>query len=424
MSNMPHSIRLAVLAGAGVSGLAAGSVAHAQAAISAAEAGAASAKNHVSNYVDLSGSVGYSTNPRLSSSGSSSSSVVGRVSAYAVHSVQSDRDSIQLTGYIENQSYLTGSSSTQVFSLSAAARHVASERVTLFGNASFNGDIGGQLYNRFIAIPTAPPMTDVGNPLPPGSILDPTYISLNRRQYRLSGQGGLDYKLSERDSLNATAGYEHVFFSGSGSDLNYDTLTGSFGWNRQFSERTTGGLRVVVQRVDYGSRGHSVVVSPQVTASTTLAEGWTASGAIGASIIDQSTFMIHDRRVDLSFNGTLCRQTESESICASGSRGAQSAIGEGLATSTSASLSYFRRLSQKDTVQAGVSVTQTSHDNAFIGRGSSRYYTASASYNRKISSRLSTGVDGSVSKVRQTGYDVPVQATGVVYLRYRLGDLQ
>lgn len=421
------SWRPILLAGVASASLCWASAANAQAAATSGEVAAANSRNHVSNYVDLNGSVGVATNPRLQGGSGTSVTGLGRVSAYAVHSVVTDRDSLNLTGYIENQSYTNGLSSTQSFDLGVSARRVQSERLTVYGSADFSGDVGGQLYNRFVSVPTAPPMVDVGNPLPTILIIDPNAIGLSRRTFRVAAQGGFAYGFSARDSIDGSLGFQRAFVTGSGPSLNYTTVTGSLGWQRRISERSSAGARLVVSRGQYGSRGHSTVVSPQLTASTTLAEGWSANVAVGASISDENVLGIHERNVGLSLDAGLCKTSPNQSLCVSVSRGAQSAIGQGLSNVTSASGTYFRRLDAKNTVQAGVSVSQSSgstRETQLLVAPKTSFYSANVSYNRKISPRLSTGVEAGARKFTQRGTNVPIATNATVFLRYRLGDLQ
>ena len=424
MLNTP-TLKLVLAAGVATASITVPTVTEAQTAASVAEAAAkAEAKNQVSNYIDLSGSVGFSTNGRLSPSGGGSGAAgIGRVSAYAAHTVVSNRDQISLTAYAENQSYTKGGGSTQSFETQGSIRHSVNPRLDIYGSAGLSGDTGGQLYNRFVSVPYAPIALDPNNPLPSTGIIDPAFVSLNRRQYRLYGNGGFSHKFSARDFVNASAGYTKVFYKGSGANLDYDTINGSVGWDRQFTERTSGGLRLGVSRSDYGNRGHSTVFNPAVTARTQLSEGWDANGAIGVSLVRQTTSFGRSNSTDLSLDASLCRTLVTQSFCGRVSRSAQTSIGQGLVNATTAGLTYFRRINAKDTLQAGASVARSSGGNVPLLSTTTTYYTANASYNRKISPRLSTGVEGGVRKVDQRGSGTPVDANAVIFLRYRLGDL-
>jgi len=392
----------------------------------AAEAAAkAEAKNHVSNYIDLSGSVGYSTNGRLSQSGPGSNGAgIGRISAYAAHTVVSSRDQISVTAYGENQSYTSGGGSTQAFSLNGSIRHTVNPRLDIYASAGASGDTGGQLYNRFVSLPYAPSTIDPNNPLPSTGVIDPAFVSFNRRQYRLFANGGFSHKFTARDYINGSVGYTKVLYRGTGADLDYDTVNGSVGWDRQFSERTTGGLRLGASRSDYGARGNSNVFNPAITARTQLSEGWDASGSIGVSFVRQTSPFGRSNSRDLSLDASLCRRLETQSFCGNVSRSAQTSIGQGLVNATTAGLSYFRRINSKDTLQLGASLSRSSGGNiAPLLLTKSTYYSANASYNRKLSSRLSTGIEGGARKIDQRGSSTPVDANAVIFLRYRLGDL-
>lgn len=406
----------------GVAALGPAAAAFAQATAGAAQDTAAKVTSHVFNYLDFSAAAGIATNPQLGSSNGTAG--LGRVSAYAVHSVVGERNTLQLTAYAENQSYTNEYRSTQSFELAGDASRQASPRLKLYGGARFRSDIGGQLYNRFFDVPLSPVIVDVSNPLPAQAAIDPALIALNRNRYQASGQIGLSYKLSARDSLNGSLGYEHVFFSGTGNGLNYDVLTATTGWDHQISERTTAGARLVAQRSTYGAGGNSSVISPQVTVRTRLAEGWSASGSAGVSFVDQHTPTISGHSTNLNFDGALCRETLDQEICARAARANQASIGQSVVQSTSASLSYFRRLSPKDTIQAAASVARSSGQNRLLFADHSTYYTGSASYNRKFSPRFSGGVEGSLSKIDQANVSIPFQASATAYIRYRLGDIQ
>jgi len=387
----------------------------------------AEAKNRVSNSIDLNGSVGYSTNSYLdpNSGSGSNGSLFGRVSALAAHSVVSNRATANVSAYVENQTYITDNrGSTQIFDLNGSIRYAMTPRLDIYGSAGFSGDIGGQLNNRFTTLPSAPPPVDTTNPLPPVNVLDPNLISLNRRQYRASGQGGLSYKMTERDFVNASVGFTRVFFTKADSILGYRTLSGSLGWDRVLSERATVGLRVSANRTDYRAGDDTTIISPAVTATLQLAENWSLSGSAGASFVN-SSFITLGKARSTSFSGdlTICKSGELERLCASASRGTQASIGQNVVTVTAASLSYFRRIGAVNTIQVSADVSRSSGGDSLLIARKSTYYGVNASFNRRLSQRLSTGINGSARRVERTGGGVPTDVSGSIFLRYRLGDL-
>lgn len=388
----------------------------------------AEAKNRVSNSIDLSGSVGYSSNSYLdpTTGGSSNGSLFGRISALATHSVISNRSTVNVSAYVENQTYITENrGSTPIFDLNANIRYVLTPRLDVYGSAGFSGDIGGQLNNRFTSLPSTPAPVDTTNPLPPINVLDPNLISLNRRQYRASGQAGLSYKLTERDFVNATVGFARVFFTRSDSTLGYRTLNGSLGWNRVLSERATVGLRVSASRSDYRAGDDTTIISPAVTASLQLAEDWSLSGAVGASFV-KSSFTTAGKSRSTSFSGdvSICKSGELERLCAGASRSTQASIGQNVVTVTAATLSYSRRIGALSTIQVSADVSRSSGGDSLLIARKSTYYGLNASFDRKLSQRLSTGINGSIRRVERTGGSIPTDTSGSIFLRYRLGDLQ
>lgn len=427
---MMYASRLAISAGVLSFALGGASAAHAQVTSTTAPApdsalalqAQAEAKNHRSTYIDLNGGLGYSSNSYSGSSGGGGG--FGRISATAVHSVVSNRASTNLSAYVENQTYFSGGGSNQVFDLNGSTRYTIEPRLDVFASVGLSGDIGGQLFNRFTSVPSAPPTSEAGNPLPPIDVLDPNLIGLNRRQYRASANGGFSYKISPRDFVNASVGYQKVFFSSGGSGLDYSTVSGSLGWNRVLSERKTVGLRVTAQRTDYRGGGDSTIISPTVTGTAQLSEGWSLSGAVGLSFVNNNTLGSSERSTNFTANASLCKSLETGSICAAAARASQASVGQSVVTSTTASLSYSRVLGARDTLRLAADYGRSSGDNNVLIADRSTYYGAHASYDRKISARLSAGAEGGVRRVTRTGGSTPTDVSGSIFLRYRLGDLQ
>lgn len=385
----------------------------------------AEAANHVTNFIDLNGSVGYSSNSYLDSSGNNSGSVFGRISALAAHSVVSNRTTLNASAYVENQTYANGNrGSTQIFDLNGSIRYVLDPRLDVYANVGFSGDIGGQLNNRFTTLPSAPPPVDTTNPLPPVNVLDPNLISLNRRQYRANGQTGFSYKLTERDYASVSVGYSRVFFTKSDSLLGFGTLNGSLAWNRVLSERATVGLRVSANRTDYRAGDDTTIISPAVTATLQLAENWSLNGSLGASFVNSSYVTLgKDHSTNFSGDVSLCKSGELERLCATASRNTQATLGQNVVTVTAGALSYFRRIGPLNTLQVSADLSHSSGGDSLLIASKSTYYGVNASFNRQISQRLSAGVNGSVRRVDRTGGGIPTDTSGSIFLRYRLGDL-
>jgi hypothetical protein len=381
------------------------------------------------DFIDLRAAVGFSSNPRLRLN--SSSSAFGRLSAYAEHGWHSERGKTTLSAYVENTTYLKDYGSKQIFDLDARTQQAVSPNVSVFGDLRFTGDFAGQLSNRLYSVPSEPPVTDPGNPIPPDTN-NPDLFGLVGRQYRIEGQVGASIRTSAKGTLSVSAGAEHLMFSGRNSPSSYNVYFGSVGYNHQVTERTGVGATLFLQRQDFAGSDYANVINPTLTAHTQLSETMTASGAVGILTIQQHRNGETHTSTSPSFSASLCNATSVGSFCGRIARDAQTALGRALANTTgeaavrtSASLDYYRRLGRNDTFQASISGTRYSTAEAIPGDGRFRttYLSTVVGYDRKLGPRMSAGVSGGARKLFQTGPDPRIDLNASAYLRYRIGDL-
>ena len=376
------------------------------------------------SHVDLTGTAGYSQNPFLLQG--ADGSFFGRISAAGYHSIRGERGETDLSGYVENTTYLKDYGSKQIFDLHASTRYQVSELVEMFANAQFSGDIGGQLINRFNTVPNAPPPPEPGGvEPPPGDSFDANVLNLNRRQYRLVGQAGATLTLSARDTLTVAGSGQYVFFSKDSDDLNYSVVTGTVAWQREFSERTTGGAQMSVQRANYPGPDHnSTVFNPQLTLHTLLSGGWEANVAGGLSVVHRNSETGDDKSVNPSADFEICRTTESQRYCGRGSYSTQTASTQEALQTTTAGIDYFNRLDLKNTIQARLGYIHYSGGNFGTEVTGTNYYTGGMSFSHKFSDRFSTGADAGARKaVQNSTGTIPFDFTLSAFVRYRLGDL-
>ena len=139
-----------------------------------------------------------------------------------------------------------------------------------------------------------------------------------------------------------------------------------------------------------------------------------------------------DTSTALSFSGSLCSRSTASSICGHVSRDAQTGLSSGViggqgqaAITTEASLSYWRRLGPKDSIQASLSASRYSTVADIEGASPhSTYVSGAVGYDRNINARLFGGIQGGVRRLFQSGPDPDTDFNATVYLRYRLGDIQ
>jgi len=374
-----------------------------------------------STYLDVTGELGYATNPFLRVDGDGSA--FGRLSAYAAHIRTDERSDTALSAYVENTTYLNDYNSKQIFDLNARTSYQTSEQVRIFGSVGFSGDIAGQLSNRFVTVPLAPEVPD-DQELPPDVIVDPDLASFTSRQYRLRGQVGASIRASERGTVSLSAGAQRVLYTDDSLD-DYTTYSLNGAYDHTLSERSSVGGSLYVWRAEYdGGDDSTTVVNPQITYRTQLSESLNASAGIGVSFARQERDGSDDSSVNLSFNGSLCRVTEFERLCGRVSRYANSSGASGnLVTTTSAGVDWFRRIDEKQTVQLSAAVIRYSGEEDVDVDSDALHFRISGNYDRKLGRRASVGVNAGVRSLRREGPNPDADFNGTVYVRYRIGDI-
>src|SRR4051812_43514867 len=84
----------------------------------------AMAQDTTTTYVDLTGSVGWSSNPLIRTV-DSQSSFLGRASARGVHAWKGERTSAAITGFVEGTTYFNDYGLKSIFSVNGSASHQA-----------------------------------------------------------------------------------------------------------------------------------------------------------------------------------------------------------------------------------------------------------------------------------------------------------
>ncbi len=382
-----------------------------------------------STYVDLEAGAGYSTNPQLQF-GSHTGGGFGRISLHAVHTRSSARTTTLLSAYAENLTYTTHYGSQQ--SLSFLGRHDAavSEHLRVFGDLSANYQQGGQLDTRILLVPNLPPLAGPpGVPiiLPPGV----DFLTVRGKEYEIAGHAGAQVALSPRDNFSVSAGVERTTFHSSVSSglghSSYTTIPVTLSYDRQLSEHSTIGARLVAQDTEYKGPASVRTITPQVTGRVALSPILSLSGAVGVSFAKVDDGVSTHNSTGLAANADLCSTTERGSICASVAISQETATVAGPAKSITGNLSYTRQLDADSTLAVALGVDHFSRPTSvIIGQpfSSATYYRASGEYSRKIGRRLFAGVDLSARKLAETGPDPKTDVSGSLFIRYRFGDVQ
>lgn len=388
---------------------------------------AAPVQADTTNTLDLSAGAGFSTNPGNRTG--SSTSGFGRISANGNHTWITERSSASIHGFVENTTYLQHYGSQQIFDIGADANYAASPTVSLYGNLAFFGDFNGQLSNRLIGVPNGPPVTNPNNPLPPPGVL-PSVFAFSGHSYRLDGQVGASIRSSDRSTISLTAGAQHAWFTGNPL-ADYTTYHGSAGYSLQVSEHTSLGPAIYLTHQDRSLGSSANILNPSLTGQTQLSETVTADGAVGILVVNDHLLGHTATSVSPSFSLSVCARGSLSSICGQVSHDAHSALNSPISTArgssitTTADVSYYRRVSENGTIQASLYATHYSTQIAPANLNLRQtYLSAVAGYDHKVGHRLFAGITGGARRVFQTGPDLPVDFNANIYLRYRIGDLR
>ncbi len=381
----------------------------------------ASAVRRNSTYVDLTGSLGYSTNPMLRTV-DSQSSIFGRASARGVHVWNGELSSTSLSGFVEGTTYFNDYGVKSIFSLSGDTQRQVSETVSLFGSIGASGDLAGQLSNRFLYVPPLPEVPVEGEP-PPVTVDDPDIFSFSGRQYRLYAQGGAAIRTGPRGNLSFSGGAQRIFYTDEFFD-DYTTIFANGAYNHSLSDRTTVGFNVGARRTDYdNSSDNSTIINPGISIRTRLSEHWDASAGVGVSFSDVERTGNSSNSTSLSFNGSICNTTENDRFCGRVTRYANSTSRSALVTTTSVGVDWFRKLDAAQTIQLSASVVRYVADDELDENFKTNHFRLAGSYSRRVSGRLSAGADVGLRSLRRDGPDPDTDVSGSLFVRYRLGDL-
>jgi hypothetical protein len=388
-------------------------------------AASAAPKRGQSTYVDLEAGVGYATNPLLRF-GDSTGSGFGRLSVQAVHARSSDRTTAFLSAFGQTHFYTRRYGAQQSLGLSGSLTNRASEKLTIFGGASFSYDKGGQLATQIFGVPELVVIPGIPDPVvvSPGQT---DFLSVTGRTYSANANVGARYTLSAREFISATTGITHVIFKGGALDSHYTTIPVSLSYDRKLSERTTVGARLSAQTTDWDGPENTRTFTPQITMQTLLTESLSFSGAIGVSFTAYDNGIETSHSTGLSADASLCSTSEFSSFCGRASISQQAATVAGPARTYSLDVDYSRRLDADQTVRLSAGVSRYSSANSvLIGQNFSRstYMHAAADYSRRLNDRLSGGVNLAARNIAQSGPDPKADVRGSLFIRYRLGDAQ
>ena len=258
-------------------------------------------------------------------------------------------------------------------------------------------------------------------PLPPVSN-DITLIGNQQRRTSFGAQTTIQYRSGEYDQLRLSSSFDIQRYADNTGFGDSDYVSHNASYARQMNENLSLGGAIEVSAGDfkYIQFGDSRTISPQFVINARLSSRINVAGSFGVSFtrVDIPTGQLNS--TGFSGNGTFCYKGSKTGFCINGQRQlVPSALG-GLRTQTSIGSTYSRRLSTKDTIQAGASISRAS---APLAGGFEKFNSVrlNANYQRRLNERLSLTASTSYTDSKQRLNTNKPNFQALLGISYRFG---
>lgn len=381
----------------------------------------AAAEPHVS--VEVSGKVGYATNPYLEyeTINPDTDVVTATMSITPTILFPGETGKFRLSGNFQHTEYSRHYRSKETYGLSAGFDKRLSERLTIRGGANFDSAVVGS--DELIVTPV-----DGGSGADPGQppvIDDITNLGSRQRRQSFRAMTALSYQASPGDliSFDMSAALTRYPNPTNLDEFNY--FRGTLGYSTEVSADTFVGVTFGASRSNYLNKsvGDGTVLTPQLTASTGISERWSLHGSIGASIARINDLTGKTSQTSLAGSFGACRKDERSNFCLSANRSAMPTSFGGIRTQTGIGTSFGYRLGEFTDISANANYSWA--DQSILGAaGSVEYFTASMTLNRRLSERVTGFISDGYSD--SYGGNIPREANVQVNagIRVTLGDRQ
>jgi len=257
------------------------------------------------------------------------------------------------------------------------------------------------------------------------SYIDPALLGTRTRTRGYGAIADVSTILSPRSSLNVTGGWSGARYGATSTGFglsNFDTWTGSLGYNRQLSARATIGVQANYQRSTYSSAffPNSTGYGGAAVFKLKLDPLWTLDATIGAMLRDLGSAAPKD--VFLTGTASLCRQGSRSSLCFNASRSVGNSGAAGSDVNLLAAAYYSLKTGLRNSVTLNVEYARSTRATVVTNQGKREFATGTLGYNMQVTERL--GLTTSAYFRKGTGpYSLGEDFGGQLGLKYRVGDL-
>ncbi|MCW2382599.1 MULTISPECIES: hypothetical protein [unclassified Sphingobium] len=366
---------------------------------------------------DLGVTGGVASNPYGTVGGDSAAATLAGSFAPTV-TINSPTGTTQLRGSVTHTEYSRLYDGTTDYGLSGNISRQISPLTSLTAGLSYSSYVRNGLY------PVYDPI--VGGPVDPGSpiIVDPSgSVNYRQRSDVFSGQLGLGFTLSPRDTLNVSANGTRVRFPDNmGLSKEYDTYGGGLTYMRAIGANTSVGVGFNAARSDYldPAFGKTTQYTPTAQLNTRLAPRLSLKLAAGLTFSETQFPAVSINNTSFYASADLCREGDRTNFCLTGSHGVSPSSIAGSSRVTAIGALYNYKIDQLSSFNASASYSRSS---SLVGTGGndSDYARASVGYERLLRPRLSAVISVTYSDTYSSLVSRNANIHGLVGLRYRLG---
>ena len=338
--------------------------------------------------VDISGKVGYATNPFLEYEALNLDTdvVTATISVSPQILFPGETGNFRLSGNFQHTEYSRQYRSKQSYSVSAGWDQRLSERFSMRAGANLDSAVIGS--DQIFAAPI-----DGGagvDPDQPPVVDDITLLGSRQRRLSIRTMVGMSYQPSARDRISLDLSAAFTRYPNPTTFDEYNQYTSHLGYSREVAAETFVGVTVGVSRSNYlgTPEDDGTVITPQLTASAKVDQRWTISGTLGASIARINDVVGEVRQTSLAGSFGACRKDERSNFCFTANRSALPSSFGGIRTQTGVGSSFGYRLGERTDISASANYSWA--DQSILGTANSvEYFTATMTLNRRLSERVS-----------------------------------
>lgn len=346
---------------------------------------------------DIEGHVGYALDPRLQTDRNASAGF-GRIRIAPLLTQATSLSQTTLSADYQREQYTNSYGDTQSISAVLAHTQALTEHLHTTVSASyFNSD-----------------NVLLGNTVDP-ALLDG--LSDSNKAWNAQANGSLTWQLSRRDSITAGGIYAHGESRSSILDRSYDEYGGNFTYLRALNARTSIGIRMNATRYNT-TTVDTTSLSPALVLQQALSPIWKLNADVGV-IIQRNGAPFDKTSTGLGFHGSLCGTYPRTTVCVTVARDNSASAFSGARRQLSASATYTRKLTELSTLSLDATFLRDDASVVSFVRNS-KILRADADYNRRLSERLSAGLQAR-GGYRSSDFSSARSLAGSVYVRWKIG---